>query len=98
MLHPSLARRPGSDAFLCRMMCPHRTRRFAEWLPIAGTWDFALAPLHESHFNASKSPIKVYEYASLELPAVASDVCPYREVIKDGREWFACQKYSRGLV
>ena len=59
-------------------------RRFAEWLPIAGTWDFALAPLHESHFNASKSPIKIYEYASLELPAVASDVCPYREVIKDG--------------
>jgi GT2 family glycosyltransferase/glycosyltransferase involved in cell wall biosynthesis len=58
-------------------------RRFAEWLPIAGTWDFALAPLHESRFNTSKSAIKVYEYASLGLPTVASDVCPYREVIKD---------------
>ena len=59
-------------------------RQFAEWLQVAGTWDFALAPLLESRFNVSKSPIKVYEYASLELPTLASDVGPYRDVIRDG--------------
>jgi GT2 family glycosyltransferase/glycosyltransferase involved in cell wall biosynthesis len=58
-------------------------RRFAEWLQSEGTWNFALAPLLESRFNASKSPIKVYEYASLKLPTVASDVCPYKHVIKN---------------
>jgi glycosyltransferase involved in cell wall biosynthesis len=71
---------------------------FVKWLTSAGPWDFGLAPLHESRFNAHKSAIKVYEYAALGLPTIASAVVPYLDVIQDSRtgmlvsnttaEWF----------
>lgn len=61
---------------------------FAEWLESAGHWDFGLAPLIESHFNRSKSPLKVYEYAFLGLPTVSSDVQVYRNAVREGETGF----------
>ncbi len=58
--------------------------RFARWLQTAGRWDFGLAPLLETSFNCSKSPIKLYEYAAMGLPAVASDVAVYNQTLHDG--------------
>jgi glycosyltransferase involved in cell wall biosynthesis len=58
---------------------------FVQWLSAGGPWDFGLAPLHESRFNTHKSGIKVYEYAALGLPTVASAVVPYLNVIEDSK-------------
>ena len=41
-------------------------------------FDIGVAPLAYNVFNRSKSDIKVLEYASLGIPAVASDVRPVR--------------------
>jgi glycosyltransferase involved in cell wall biosynthesis len=45
--------------------------------------DIALAPLRDSPFNRSKSPVKFYEYSALGLPGVYSDVAAYNEVVVD---------------
>jgi GT2 family glycosyltransferase/glycosyltransferase involved in cell wall biosynthesis len=59
-------------------------RSFAKWLQTAGTWDFGVAPLLESRFNLSKSPIKIYEYAFIGLPAVVSNVQAYSDTVRHG--------------
>lgn len=46
--------------------------------------DIALAPLRDSPFNHSKSPIKFYEYSALGLPGVYSDVSAYNQAVIDG--------------
>jgi glycosyltransferase involved in cell wall biosynthesis len=63
---------------------------FAAWFRRTANWDIGLAPLQESSFNASKSAIKVYEYASVGLPTVASAVTPYKQVIADGCSGLLC--------
>ena len=54
---------------------------FVAWLKSAGAWDFGLAPLLAGPFSGSKSAIKVYEYAALGLPVLASSVQPYESVV-----------------
>jgi glycosyltransferase involved in cell wall biosynthesis len=56
--------------------------QFVKWLPSAGNWDVGLAPLQAGSFMASKSGIKVYEYAALGLPTVASCVPAYESVVR----------------
>lgn len=48
------------------------------------TWDIGVAPLEEIEFNLSKSPIKVMEYGSQEIPTIASDYGPYKGIIDHG--------------
>jgi glycosyltransferase involved in cell wall biosynthesis len=48
------------------------------------TWDIGVAPLADTLFNASKSHLKALEYASMGIPAVASDLAPYRDIVVDG--------------
>ena len=51
---------------------------FVHWLrQQAHRWDIALAPLEDTHFNRSKSDLKLLEYSALGLPSVASSVEPY---------------------
>jgi GT2 family glycosyltransferase/glycosyltransferase involved in cell wall biosynthesis len=40
--------------------------------------DIAVAPLLDTEFNRCKSPLKLLEYATLELPVVASNLIPYQ--------------------
>lgn len=44
----------------------------------------AVIPLDDSRFSACKSAIKWFDYAEIGVPTLASDVCPYRDVIRDG--------------
>jgi glycosyltransferase involved in cell wall biosynthesis len=46
-------------------------------------FDIAIAPLADTKFNRSKSNLKYLEYSALGIPAVASDVEPYK-IIQHG--------------
>jgi glycosyltransferase involved in cell wall biosynthesis len=47
-------------------------------------WDIGIAPLMDTSFNGSKSPIKTMDYAALGLPVLASDVPAFRGSLADG--------------
>jgi GT2 family glycosyltransferase/ADP-heptose:LPS heptosyltransferase len=47
--------------------------------------DAAVVPLLDSPFTRAKSPVKFFEYALASVPAVFSNVLPYRDIIKDGQ-------------
>lgn len=56
---------------------------FVPWLRSqAAACDFSIAPLADTPFNASKSALKVLDYAALGLPILASDVNVYRGLVK----------------
>lgn len=46
--------------------------------------DLAIAPLVDNAFNRSKSDLKWLEYSICGIPAVFSDVAPYREALTHG--------------
>jgi glycosyltransferase involved in cell wall biosynthesis len=46
--------------------------------------DLAIAPLVDNAFNRSKSDLKWLEYSICGIPAIFSDVAPYREAITPG--------------
>lgn len=60
--------------------------KFPKWYSELGI-DIAIAPLKDTPFNRCKSNIKWMEAAMLEIPTVASDVLPYRD-IKHGETGF----------
>jgi glycosyltransferase involved in cell wall biosynthesis len=58
---------------------------FVNWLTtMQPRWHIGLAPLLDTAFNRSKSPIKAMDYAALGLTVLASDVPAYRGSIADG--------------
>jgi len=80
--------------------------RFTSWDPDPRGYyrnldfDIGLAPLTDTVFNRSKSPIKTLEYAAVGIPVVASDVGPYSEFVVDGVTGFLCRRpgeWSRRL-
>lgn len=55
--------------------------RFVPWLrDQARRFDFAIAPLEDTHFNGFKSALKILECGALGLPVIASDRPVYREI------------------
>ena len=50
--------------------------------------EVAIAPLQATPFNEAKSCLKFVEYAAIGAPTVASNVTPYKEVIKNGKNGF----------
>lgn len=54
-------------------------------------FDIGIAPITDSKFNHSKSGIKAIEYASLSIPTIASNVGPYKAVIKPGETGLLCR-------
>jgi glycosyltransferase involved in cell wall biosynthesis len=67
--------------------------RFSHWVPVYddppgyyGTLDFdiGLAPLALRAFDASKSNVKVLEYAARGIPSIATDCDVYRSFIRHG--------------
>ena len=47
--------------------------------------DIGIIPLEDNVFNRGKSALKWLEYSALGIPTIASDVTPYKEVIKYGK-------------
>lgn len=79
----------GED-FTERVASRRGLTRYSPWQPtVEGYYrsldfDIGLAPLKATRFNESKSDIKLVEYAALGIPAVVSDVGPYRRAIDAG--------------
>ncbi|HEY0183298.1 MAG TPA: glycosyltransferase [Rhodopila sp.] len=76
-------------AGLNRIGAPMNARRsypgFVNWLrSVDPPWHIGLAPLLDTTFNLSKSPIKAMDYAALGLAVLASDTPAYRGSIADG--------------
>jgi len=46
-------------------------------------WLLGLAPLVDDLFNRCKTPTKLVEYTACGIPALCSDIAPYREVLGD---------------
>ncbi|NYT83430.1 hypothetical protein H0A70_18265 [Alcaligenaceae bacterium] len=61
-----------------------RYDRFVPWMKRELDWDFALAPLADTNFNISKSDLKYLDYGALTIPAIFSDVRPYRDTVVHG--------------
>ncbi len=58
---------------------------FVNWLTsMQPRWHIGLAPLLDTPFNRSKSPIKAMDYAAMGLAVLASDTPVYRGSIADG--------------
>ena len=76
--------------------------KFPKWYADLGA-DISIAPLKDTPFNRCKSNIKWMEAAMLEIPTVASDVLPYRD-IKHGKTGFLASnqeqfiKYLSNLI
>lgn len=52
---------------------------FTRWLHnLKERFDFAIAPLRETTFNARKSDLKLLDYGALGLPVIASNINVYR--------------------
>jgi glycosyltransferase involved in cell wall biosynthesis len=67
----------------------HRARtRHTGWNPSPSAYldavdfDIGLAPLRDTTFNHSKSPLRCLELAALGIPVIASNVTPYREFVR----------------
>lgn len=57
--------------------------KFVEWMQKNLAWDFAIAPLQENEFSSCKSDIKYLDYGIQGIPAVFSNVTPYRETVRN---------------
>lgn len=53
-------------------------------------FDIGLAPLLDTAFTRSKSPIKAIEYNALGIPVIASNAGPYKDYVVDGVNGFLC--------
>lgn len=53
-------------------------------------FDIGLAPLRDTEFARSKSPLKALEYGALGIPVVASNVEPYASYVRHGETGFLC--------
>ncbi len=56
--------------------------RFVPWMRQHLRWDLAIAPLEDNAFTRCKSDLKYLDYAALGIPAVFSDVRPYRDTVR----------------
>ena len=84
-----MTRRSELPAALTRVGPPAHASRsypgFVHWLTaMQPRWHIGLAPLLDTPFNRSKSPIKAMDYAAMGLAVLASDTQVYRGSIADG--------------
>ncbi len=56
--------------------------KFVPWMRQHLRWDVAIAPLEDDAFTRGKSDLKYLDYGALGIPAVFSDVRPYRETVR----------------
>lgn len=61
---------------------------FGHYLQAVAGFDIWVAPYRDTPFNAAKYPTKWLESSVLGIPLVASDIEPYRRVIRHGENGF----------
>lgn len=61
---------------------------FGHYLQAVAGFDVWVAPYRDTQFNASKYPTKFLEASVLGIPLIASDIEPYRRVIRHGENGF----------
>ncbi|MFI1166576.1 glycosyltransferase [Streptomyces sp. NPDC020801] len=62
--------------------------RVEHYLQAVGEWDIWVAPYRDTAFNRAKFPTKFLEASILGIPLIASDIEPYRRVIRHGENGF----------
>jgi glycosyltransferase involved in cell wall biosynthesis len=62
--------------------------RVEHYLQAVGEWDVWVAPYRDTAFNRAKFPTKFLEASILGIPLIASDIEPYRRVIRHGENGF----------
>jgi len=79
---------------------------FHDWIDFEGhpyktaslNLDIAIIPLADNDFNHCKSCIKWYEFSSLGIPSIVSDVVPYSEEVKNKSLTYKTEKeFEDGL-
>lgn len=61
---------------------------FGHYLQAVAAFDVWVAPYRDTDFNHSKYPTKFLESSMLGIPLIASDIEPYRRVIRHGENGF----------
>lgn len=77
----------GLDALAEVCYFPTVTNEYREFARLIQDFDadIAFAPLQDTAFNQYKSPLKYFEYTALGLPAIFSNILPYKGVVDDGK-------------
>lgn len=65
--------------------------KFVPWARKNLAWDFALAPLEDTHFNRYKSDIKFLDYSMLGIPGIFSNVESYRNTVRHRETGWLCE-------
>lgn len=61
---------------------------FMRWLRSLNFFDLGIAPLEANNFNRCKSSVKFWDYSSMGIPTLASNVEAYNNIIVDGYNGF----------
>ena len=56
-----------------------------DYLVLYNMLDVALAPLRENKFNSLKSELKIIEAATFNIPVIASDAHPYKDIVRHNK-------------
>lgn len=56
--------------------------------------DIGIAPLMDHNGNRAKSNLRWLEYSALKIPTVASNIYPFKNSIKDGKDGVICKNDS----
>ncbi|QQM45217.1 glycosyltransferase family 4 protein [Streptomyces liliifuscus] len=79
-------------------------QNFGHYLQAVSAFDVWVAPYRDIPFNAAKYPTKFLESSIMGIPLIASDVEPYRRVIRHGENGFLVKRehewgrYLKALV
>ena len=67
---------------------------FRQWLLTLDFFDLGIAPLQLGDFNNCKSDIKFWDYTSMGIPTLASEVTAYRSIIVNGENGFLTKNHT----
>lgn len=83
-----------------RVASPRGRTRHVRWQGDVPTYlrslagvDVGLAPLRDTVFARSKSPLKAMEFGAVGAPVIASDVGPYSGYVRHGETGFLCRTH-----
>lgn len=56
--------------------------------------DIALVPLVNSAVNRARTPLKYFDWSTIGVPGIYSDISPYRQVVQQGVNGLLCAEHS----